>query len=225
MKNIEMGSMVIGYVHPGNTEGEFAQLIGAMCLNRRNPILGVYAVDNVDSCVARNAIVDAFLSSPAERLLWIDDDATFDPDAPAQLLHQSVKHNVLRVHAYSFGYSPRNSNIYGGAWKWHGDQWSPMAITGEDMWVDGIGCHFQLIHRDIYEALGKDPHRIWHEHPATGHYMSQDLAMCLDIMDLDLDTRILYTPHVQTGHIRNWTITYADYIRNHEEMEFDEDTD
>ena len=214
--------MIVGYVHPKYTHGEFAQRIGEMCLDRRNNIRAIYAASNADHAVARNAIVGPFVDGIAEWLLWVDDDATFDSDAPAKLLHQAVSQGATRAHGYSFGHNPITNEIFGGAWEFMGDGWRVMEITGEDMWVDGVGCHFQLVHRSVNEDIGGDAwHLNWGKHPTTGQHMGQDLALCLAAKAAGHD-KILYTPYVQTGHTKEWVIGYADYLRNHEEMIFDE---
>lgn len=216
-KQIDKGAVVIGYVHPGYVHGEFTSLIGAACLDPRNNIAAVFAASNADHAVARNAVVKGFLASKAEWLLWVDDDCTFDSDAPAKLLHEAVTFNAKQAHGYSFGYDPESKVVFGGAWEFKGDGWEPMRITGERMWVDGVGGHFQLVHRDVYEAIGNEGwHFNWGKHPKTGEHMGQDLAFCLDATDAGMPA-ILYTPYVQTGHIKEWNISYADYLRNHEE--------
>ncbi len=221
-KKIDEGAIVIGYVHPGTTHGEFAQTLSAACLDRRNNIRAVYAASNADHAVARNAVVAAFVDGIAEWLLWWDDDATADSDAPAQLVHQATKHGARQAHGYSFGYDPHSERVFGGAWEFMGGAgetddpgWKPMEITGKNMWVDGVGCHFQLVHRSVYEKLGPDPHLNWGKHPETGKHMGQDLAFCRDVATAGFG-KILYTPHVQTGHIKEWNISYSDYLRNHE---------
>ena len=222
-KQIDKDAIILGYVHPGYTHGEFAQRLSAASLDRRNNIRGVYAASNADHAVARNAIVKTLLAGSAEWLLWIDDDATFDTDAPARLLHQAVTKGATRAHAYSFGYDPHKNNVYGGAWEFMGDGWKGMPITGEDMWVDGVGCHFQLIHRSVYEDIGDaDWHLNWGRHPDTGEHMGQDFALCLAAKEAGHD-KVLYTPYVQTGHIKSWVVGYSDYLANHEDMEFDDE--
>ncbi|KKK59138.1 hypothetical protein LCGC14_3037380, partial [marine sediment metagenome] len=42
-KRIDKGSIVVGYVHPKMVHGEFPNLLGAACLDRRNNIRAVYA--------------------------------------------------------------------------------------------------------------------------------------------------------------------------------------
>ncbi len=222
VRQIDPNSIVIGYVHPGYVHGEFPFLIAETCLDRRNNIRAVYPASNADHAVARNAVADVFLNGVSEWLLWVDDDCTFDSDAPAKLLHQAVSKGATRAHGYSFGHDPRTNKVFGGAWEFMGDGWKPMEITGEDMWVDGVGTHFQLIHRSVYEAIGTDGwHFNWAKHPATGKHMGQDLALCLAAKEAGHD-KILFTPTVQTGHVKEWNVGYSDYLRNHEEMVFNE---
>ena len=221
MRRIDEGAIVIGYVHPGTIHGEFAQMLSAACLDRRNNIRAVFAASNADHAVARNAVADAFVDGIAEWLLWVDDDATFDTDAPAKLVHQATTLGARQAHGYSFGYDPHSERVFGGAWEFKGDSWKTMEITGGDMWVDGVGCHFQLVHRSVYEKLGPDPHLNWGKHPETGKHMGQDLAFCRKATAAGFG-KILYTPHVQTGHIKEWNISYADYLRNHEEWTNDD---
>ena len=226
-KKIDEGAIVVGYVHPGSTHGEFAQMLGAALLDRRNNVRAVYAASNADHAVARNAIAEAFVDGIAEWLLWVDDDATFDSDAPAQLLHRATVMGATRAHAYSFGYDPRTEAVFGGAWQFMDGSdgtdsgWKPMEITGEEMWVDGVGCHFQLIHRSVYEDIGDENwHLNWGKHPAIGKHMGQDFAFCLSATEAG-HGQVLFTPYVQTGHIKEWNIAYADYLRNHETMEIE----
>ncbi len=215
--------MIVGYVHPKMVHGEFPNLLGAACLDRRNNIRAIATASDADHAVARNVIVESFIDGVAEWLLWIDDDATFDSDAPAKLLHQAVSKGATRAHGYSFGHDPRTNKIFGGAWEFMGNGWKPMEITGGDMWVDGVGCHFQLIHRTVYEDIGdSDWHLNWGTHPATGKHMGQDFALCLSAKEAGHD-KVLYTPYVQTGHIKEWIIGYSDYLANHEEMGFDDE--
>ncbi len=228
-KRIDKGSIVVGYVHPKMVHGEFPNLLGAACLDRRNNIRAIYAASNADHAVARNTIVATFLDGVAEWLIWIDDDCTFDSDAPGKLLHQAVSKGATRAHAYSFGYDPDKRRVFGGAWEFMDGSdgtdsgWKPMPLTGEDMWVDGVGCHFQLIHRTVYEDIGTEGwHFNWAKHPLTGGHMGQDFALCLAARDAG-HGQVLYTPYVQTGHIKEWNIAYPDYLAQNEDWEWNED--
>jgi hypothetical protein len=210
-----MENIMVGYVHPGVTHGHFPMMLMNAGLDLKNPIVGCAATSYPSNAKARNQLIQTFLDTPADWLLWIDDDATFDSDAPAKLLRRAQQAGAKMAHAYSFGYNPETGVVYPGAWDFMNGNWEPVVLKHEEIWVDGVGCHFGLVHRSVYESFGPPWHIDHLEHPDTGKLMGHDLAFCLQAQQSG-NGRVLYTHHVKTGHLKDWNVAWDDYLRQQE---------
>jgi hypothetical protein len=206
-------TIMLGYVHPGMTHGHFPLSLLNMALDRANPIVAASASSYPSNAKARNHVISTFLDSDADNLLWVDDDCTVDSDGPRKLLNRMQMARADMAHAYSFGYNPETGRVYGGAWDYADEKWAPVDLNYEEIWVGGVGCHFGMINRSVYEAWDGPWHVDHLEHPETGRPMGHDLAFCLKAQQLGA-SRVLYTHHVQTGHLKDWNISWDDYMRS-----------
>jgi len=201
-------NIFLGYVHPGFVRGEFPLQVANMLLQPENRITAVFAGSSPSNARARNSVIAAFLSGNEEWLLWMDDDATVLPDAPHKLRRHAVAYEAKMAASLAVGYDKTKRDVFLGAWNFDGKGWTPLQkLSMEPQWVDGVGCHFTLVHRDVYLTMKPPYHLDFDPHPLTGEGMGHDLAFCLK----RLPARVLVVPAVRTGHIKEWEITLKEW--------------
>ena len=148
-----------------------------------------------------------FLASECEWLLWIDDDAVMHPAAPQRLRALAREHGALAAAGYVVVYDHNTQELRLGGWDFDGVNWENAEPQEEAFWVDGVGCHFSLWHRTVYDLIEPPYHQDWMVHPRTGSMMSHDLAISLRFKEESENwPGILYCPEVLTWHVKEWKI-------------------
>ena len=88
------GDIVIGYVHPGKVDEEWARSLAMAFANKDNQLVGMIGSTSARHEQARNNTIEQFLAGDAEWFMWIDTDQQFEDDAPAKLRAAAEADNV-----------------------------------------------------------------------------------------------------------------------------------
>lgn len=196
------GTIQIGIVAYRNVPVKFLRSLSDILLWPTNDILGMTVMGSARHEYARNSVIKDFLTTHAEWLLWIDTDATFRYDAPHRLRKAAKEADAEMAHALSFGYRNSDQAIFIGAWNDKGQTEVTDYEPGSRFWVEGVGCHFFLVHRTVYEKVEYP----WHESHMGASSISEkpighDLAFCLRA-----GGRVLYCSDIPTGHLKDWEV-------------------
>lgn len=210
-------SIVVGYVHPNIVTEGFTRSLAENCLDRDNPIVGIISASNPRQTVARNAVIDLFLKRDANWLMWIDTDMTFRHNAIGQLLATAKKHKADAVTGLGFIFK-RNANVLVP----NGYMFDPETNYFKEIedytknkvhQIDGTGAGFVLIHRRVFETIGKDWHQNHIEHPVTGNPMGHDLAFFYEATQRH-GFKLVWDTRIKTGHVKHFELDenmYDDY--------------
>ena len=198
------------YADPANQFNRcFRQLIKPTGAGRLKGMTHILETQGMVIDKARNTLAEGALNvePEASHILWIDDDMTFPPDALERLL----AHEKDIVGGLCFNRRPpyqpilmRDHNAaisagdhrFGFCYHYPPDDLFP---------VDATGGAFILIHRRVYEAIGKD----WYT-PLDG--LSEDLSFCLRAKKAGFD--IFVDTGLKIGHIAQVVIDEAFANRN-----------
>ena len=104
--------------------------------------------------MARNALVNEFLKTDAEELLFIDADVIVEPDDVMRLLAQSTDRDIL------CGMYPRRAKDKNFFLDLYRDDTDALVFDGPLMRVNRVGTGFMLIKRHVIEKLIAD-HPEW----------------------------------------------------------------
>jgi len=155
--------------------------------------------------VARNTIVEHFLDTDMDYLLFIDSDMIWEPDSVelAYNLIQQEQVDIVTGIYFTKGapHLPviKKLDIDAGCYNIF-VEWGNQPFE-----VDGAGLGFMLISRKVLEAM-KQPLFTW-----DGGF-SEDLNFCLKAKK-DHGFKIWAHPGIKLGHIGNSTITNFDYMK------------
>lgn len=146
---------------------------------------------------ARNDVAEAFLSTDAEWLWWIDTDMGFAPDSLDALLAVADAAERPVVGGLCFAQMEREPDGMGGfrsevipaLYQWHEVSdgragFVSWANYPRDALVEvaGTGSAFVLIHRSVFERVaeryGRGHYYDRMTNPATGQLLGEDLAFC-----------------------------------------------
>ena len=97
--------------------------------------------------MARNALVNEFLKTDAEELLFIDADVIVEPDDVMRLLAQSTDRDIL------CGMYPRRAKDKNFFLDLYRDDTDALVFDGPLMRVNRVGTGFMLIKRHVIETL------------------------------------------------------------------------
>jgi hypothetical protein len=198
------GDTMVAWVHSEWVAHSWFQSILALVMT--SPRVGPYTAMKcgTDGLVAaRNKTVEAFLSSPAEWLFWIDTDMGFAPDTVDRLLSVAHPEAAPIVGALCFANRETHTDGFGGyrcravptAFKWveiPADDKTPMMNGFQPIWdyprdevipVAGTGSACIVIHRSVFEKVqaadGGKPS--WYNrltNPTTNQVIGEDLSFC-----------------------------------------------
>ena len=162
------------------------------------------SVDKVHH-VARNEIIEHFLKTDMNYLLFIDSDMIWEPDS-LELAYNLIQHPQVDIVTgiYFTKGAPhlpviKKLDIDAGCYNIF-VEWGNQPFE-----VDGSGMGFMLISRKVLEAM-KQPMCTW-----DGGF-SEDLNFCLKAKK-DHGFRIWAHPAIKLGHIGNKIITNFDYMQ------------
>lgn len=200
-------TVAVGYVHPNTVHEGFAQSLAKACLNPANKIVGIISASNPRQHVARNSVIEHFLEGPAEWLMWIDTDMTFELDAISRLLKTARKQKAQMVAGLAFIFKRQIGSLSPNAFLWNGTDFEDVIDykDGATLTVDGTGSAFVLIHRDVFKAIGHDWHQNWMHHPANDGPMGHDLAFFYEAVQTH-GFKLVYDTNVKTGHIKHFEL-------------------
>lgn len=157
--------------------------------------------------VARNTIIENFLKTNMQYLLFIDSDMIWEPDSLARLYVLIQNKNVDIATGIYFGkgrpFFPviRKLDLKAGCYNIF-TEWGNNPFE-----VDGAGLGFMLIPRYVLEAM-KQPYTDW-----TGGF-SEDLNFCLKAKK-NHGFKIWADPLVKLGHVGQKVFTSADWAAQH----------
>ena len=214
-------TVTVGWVDGGTVRGEFTEAVTQLAAyeavkGRLVSIVRVYSGPLLEE--GRNRLVEKMLTSPAEWLLMIDTDMTFDYDAAERLTATAEDLNVKVVGGLAFGV---NDTIGAFPTTYQRVDGMPTAIlTPPDgpADVDATGAAFLLTHRSVFEDYRRDEYHPWFHRRFTpsngdhrGGWLGEDISWCFWLRDKDV--RIVVDPAVQVGHVKAVTLDSSNYRR------------
>ncbi len=165
---------------------------------------GIRRGDSYSICSGRpahwsaNELVERFLQSACDSILFVDSDAKIDGSTLSQLrdLEEGWGYDILSAFYVRRGWPPE------AIWmqRMPDGNYRNVAVLQEvTMPVDAVGLHFCLIRRKVFETL---PGPDWFYYPrrtqADEHRKSEDVAFCEDAIAAGF--KIGSTSVVKTGH-------------------------
>ena len=165
---------------------------------------GIRRGDSYSICSGRpahwsaNELVERFLQSACDSILFVDSDAQIDGSTLSQLrdLEEGWEYDILSAFYVRRGWPPE------AIWmqRMPDGNYRNVAVLQEvTMPVDAVGLHFCLIRRKVFETL---PGPDWFYYPrrtrADEHRKSEDVAFCEDAIAAGFG--IGSTSVVKTGH-------------------------
>jgi hypothetical protein len=228
------GDVMVAWVHSEWVAHSWFQSI--LSLVMASPRVGPYTAMKcgTDGLVAaRNQTVEAFLSSPAEWLFWIDTDMGFAPDALDRLLAAADPDTAPIVGALCFSNRETHTDGFGGyrcmavptAFRWlqleNGQNgFQPIWDYPKDavIPVAGTGSACIVIHRSVFEkvqaAEGGNP--AWYNrltNPTTNQVVGEDLSFCYRAAQAGLP--MFVDTGTKTTHLKPIWLQEADYVQPH----------
>ena len=178
---------------------------------------GIRRGDSFSICSGRpahwsaNELVERFLQSACDSILFVDSDSKFDGDTLGKLrdLEEGWAYDILSAFYVRRGWPPE------AIWmkRQPDGNYKNLAVLKEftdD--VDAVGLHFCLMRRKVFETM---PGPDWFYYPrrasADEHRKSEDVAFCEDALAAGF--KIGSTSRVQTGH---YSVVPTGYETHHE---------
>ena len=165
--------------------------------------------------VGRNKVVQEFMKTKLEWLLWIDTDMAFQP-REFDLVTESAdpeERPIVSGLYYSVERKPVAfwNNLHPADGMVHAD---PIPEPESDglIPVEGVGFGFVVVHRSVFERVAEafgplHPHRPWFDCSDFGPYQeppSEDLSFCHRARALDIP--IYVHTGARVGHIKNYVV-------------------
>jgi len=220
VNKIVPGTVTIGYVHPNIVTEGFARSLAQACLWQDNKIVGIISASSPRQHVARNSVITKFLEGPAEWLMWIDTDMTFEPSSIDRLRRTAHKKKADMVAGLAFIYKRHESVIQPNAFMWDAEGTDFVSVndytSGSILKVDAAGSAFVLINRKVLENTGPHWHENWMYHPSNNGPMGHDLAFFYNAC-VTLDYKLVYDTNIKAGHIKHFELN-EDSFRSYQEM-------
>jgi len=165
--------------------------------------------------VGRNKVVQEFLKTQLDWLLWIDTDMAFQPrefDLIAGSVHAEERPMVSALYytverkpvAFRNEFQPTDGMVHAKS----------IEEPEEDglVEVDGVGFGFVMVHRKLLERVAEEfgpahPHRPWFDCSDFGPYQeppSEDLSFCHRVRALGAP--IYVHTGARVGHIKNYVV-------------------
>lgn len=207
-------SVAVGYIHPGTVSAHFA---GALADTALDPLVvgRISERSGPNVSAARNRVVAAFLAGPADWLLMVDTDMSWEPDAVRLLMESADPESAPIVGALCFGvadgrlYSTIFTNLAVG------DRHALVRFDRHPrerlVSCDATGAAFLLIHRGVLEAVRDRAFSVafpwFQETERHGMPVSEDITFCLRARDLGYPVHV--DTRVKTGHHKSVLYTEA----------------
>lgn len=234
-------SVAVGYVHPNEVSESFHQcMLSLMAWDAQHEghitnsggwlAASCYGGDALPA--ARNRIVEQFLESDCEWLMWIDTDMGFAPDTVDRLLEaaDAIKRPIMG--ALCFAYKQGDSDNMGGFrmhvlptifdWRSNGEYTGFMSRReypiNTVIRCAGTGGACILIHRSSLVAIQEAHGAVWYdrvENPTSNNALiGEDLSLCLRAGALKIPIHV--HTGVRTTHHKTTWVSETDYWRYNE---------
>jgi len=175
----------------------------------------------VDLSLGRNQVVEAFLGTEAQWLLFIDTDMGFAPDAISRLRASADPETRPVVGGLCFGIKRAeitaehgyHVNPHPTLYQWVEREsdagFSAIVDYQRDtvQQVHGTGAAFLLIHRSVLERMGAEQGPRWFSlagHPKAPQGFSEDMSFCLRLLGLGIP--LFVDTSVKTCHAKKLMI-------------------
>ncbi len=212
---VAIGMPIYGAVPAGTAMSLFKTVQAATAAGVRLDYI-TYATSYVH--ISRNWIADEFLRSSCQKLFFIDQDVTWEPEAFFRMLALSTKYEVVG------GTYPIKKD---GPITFYLNATPGMPCNEHQLFsIDGMGLGFTVIDRAVMERLaaiapqrrnpnipGKSVAAIFRVDDIDGQDRGEDNAFYADVKALGID--VWLDPTVTLGHIgqREWRACLADGLK------------
>lgn len=193
-----MTDLTIGYCHREEVNAFFAESIRVVAASMPVRWCTQFSGPMVDK--ARNAIVEKFLATKSEYLLFVDTDMIFTPRMVVDLMAKASEDRIIGGLCLAVDGTPTARVRKDG-------MWYPIKPTPDVMAVDYTGAAFTVAHRDIYEKM--KPHyseaRPWYAFTERdGQSSGEDAEFCRRASELGF--HVLVDGSIRPGHRKGCTI-------------------
>lgn len=165
--------------------------------------------------VGRNKVVQEFMKTQLEWLLWIDTDMAFQP-REFDLVTEAADPEERPIVSGLYYSSERKPVAFKNVFHPEDGMVHADAIDEPDgdglVEVDGVGFGFVVVHRSVLERVAETygpthPHRPWFDCSDFGPYLeppSEDLSFCHRARALDIP--IFLHTGARVGHVKNYVV-------------------
>lgn len=229
-----MTKVMIGVVHGQNLDATFAASKDALVAYDKahegyltHDTALAFVRCGTDGLVqSRNTVAQTVVDSDVDYLLWIDSDMGFEPDSLSRLVAVAdpVDRPVVGALCFSSkqvahdGMNGFRSKPVPTVYRWLGPEDDPdgRLFTVDDVYpvnsivqVAGTGSAFILIHRSVFEKIGRD----WYTRvpDSGGQLLGEDISFCVRAGAAGLP--IVVHTGVRTTHVKAQWLAEADYWR------------
>jgi hypothetical protein len=200
-------SVMIGWIAPALCHTEFANSLVRLLGHSSARYLGRVSSFTSGPLIAqaRTAVVDAFLASPMQWLLQIDSDMVFDPPSIQTLIESgnAQTHPIVGGLYMGTGQNGLQTEAEAGWFSVDGmHALEPAHARGLER-VDYVGAGALLVHRHVFEHLGKlhpRPQPWFQEVARDGRVDGEDWEFCRRATDAGFP--IHANADVRLGHIK-----------------------
>lgn len=219
--SVVKGGVVIGYLSGGETRIEFTRSIaGTMAYSTINQVCSSIGqlphISGPRIAAGRNHLVEAFLATPGEWLLMVDDDMVFPDDVVERFLKVAHPRKAPIVGGLAFGVG--RDGIFPTLFRLSEEAQSPVRMDAwpldEVVEVDATGAACLFVHRSVFEALAEEYSKPWQWFQETtlhGNSVGEDMTFCLRAraagFPIKVDTSIKF------GHVKPRVIDEDEYFR------------
>jgi hypothetical protein len=228
------GGVVVGFPHNGSTHALFATSLAGLVefeLRKPSPHYTYIACSAMGSCHIvsnRNRLVSKM--GEAEWLLQLDTDLEFKPDLLRVMMDEAravgakvmlglyLNTRAINEGANAGFYEPipmlhswtaTGDGLYAGGFKT-----LPEIPPGQTFKVDGGGAGLLLVHREVFQAIGKNyegrrwRHFAWQDLP-DGDEMGEDLVFCRRAVEAGYE--VWATTKVLARHWKSLPVTVPEW--------------
>lgn len=199
--------IAIGMPRGSDTKYDYETMMSLFEMFGRSPCSYKMITEIKVHHMARNGIIEKFLKSGMNYLLFVDSDMIWEPDS-LELAYDLIQNpQVDIVSGIYFGKSKPHTpiikklDLQAGCYDCY-TNWGNKPFE-----VDGSGMGFMLIPRYVLARM-KQPFCDW-----TGGF-SEDLNFCLKAKK-DYKFKIWAHPGIKLGHITKTTVTNIDWVQQH----------
>lgn len=218
-------TIMLGYIHPGEVRGEFATSV-FVAGKANHEVVGILARQSGPRvAAARNVVVQEFLLTNAEWLLFVDSDMFWTQDDLRKVI--DAAHPTQRPFVGGLCFADQGGQLFPTIYLRNPDTGQfHVALEfprNQCVPVDGTGAAFKIVHRSVYERLLKNadgnPDFAWYQDTTfDGKDRGEDLTFCQRVRDLGIPI------HVHTGadinHVKQRYLNLAEFERARQTQRF-----